>query len=142
MSTQPETESSANGQADGGTAAAVPPPQPETSVAKDAEQESPCTDCLPRSPKDDHAFTRCGCNACDTESVEMHCQSEGDKARAKYADEHKDAPAPQSYESARLAYGQARYTVIPIVEDLRDHLNDAKHEIRCHVDDRDTIDRD
>ncbi|KRF46277.1 hypothetical protein ASG96_20510 [Terrabacter sp. Soil810] len=71
----------------------------------------------------------------------MHCQSEGDKARAKYADAHKDAPAPQSYESARLAYGQARYKVIPVVEELRDQLNDAKHEIRCHVDDRDTIER-
>jgi hypothetical protein len=110
-----------------------------TSPAGD-EQDQPCTDCLPRSHKDDHPFTGCGCGSCDSESIEILCQAEGIRARAQYDETNKDAPSPQQYEATRLAYGQSRYTVGPRLEQLGAKLADSMHEIRCRIDDRDKID--
>ncbi len=119
----------------------------QTNGAKEAEEiatpkeaDQPCTDCLPRSFKDDKPFTECGCDACDTKSIEIRCQAEGIKARAEYADKHKDAPSPERYEQARLAYAQSRYKVMPILDEIDGKLADAMHEIRCRIDDRDKVD--
>jgi hypothetical protein len=128
--------STANGGESGKTADTT---SSDTTSPATADQAEPCNDCLPRSPKDDRPFTGCGCSACDTESIEIHCQSEGDKARAKYAEEHQDAPSPKSYEQARLAYGQSRYKVKPILDGLSDKLADSMQEIRCRIDDRDKV---
>jgi hypothetical protein len=138
----PGAGTAANGSVvnDGESAKTAETTSSDTTSPATADQTEPCTDCLPRSQKDDRPFTGCGCNACDTESIEIHCQSEGDKARAKYAEEHKDAPSPKSYEQARLAYGQSRYKVKPILDDLKDKLADSMQEIRCRIDDRDTVD--
>lgn len=118
----------------------APAPDTETPTAPPATADEECVDCLPRSRDDDFPFTGCGCGDCDSESIEILCQAEGIKARAAYDAEHAGAPSPERYEQARLAYGESRYAVTPLLDDLQTKLDDAMHEITCRIDDPDKLD--
>ena len=99
-------------------AGAAPPPPVE-----DPELTAPreCPDCRP--------------GALDP----LRCRAEGVKAEAAYDEQHKDGPNPDQYEAARLQYGQARHKAKPTVEKVDEDLARITNELRCLIDDSETV---
>jgi hypothetical protein len=68
-----------------------------------------------------------------------HCRAEGVKAEAEYDDAHQDGPRPDQYEQARLDYGKARHDAIPVVDEVRSQLAHVTDQLKCIIDDRETV---
>lgn len=68
-----------------------------------------------------------------------HCRAEGVKAEADYDASHQDGPHPDQYEQARLDYGKARHDAIPVVDEIRSQLAHVTDQLKCIIDDRETV---
>jgi hypothetical protein len=77
------------------------------------------------------------CADCDPDLLDhIKCQAQGIKAQADYNAAHLDElnAARTKYDDARHAYGEARKTARPAVEDLGKQLGQVLEQLKCLVD--------
>ena len=103
--------------------------------------EPPAADGAPSPPAEDlELIAPRECPDCRPRALDpLRCRAEGVKEQAAYDEEHKDGPSPEQYETARLEYGKARHDAVPLVATVRDKLAHVTEQLRCIIDDRDTV---
>jgi len=104
--------------------------------------EPPAADGTPPAPAEDLELTAPReCPDCRPGALDpLRCRAEGVKEQAAYDEKHKDGPSPEQYETARLQYGKARHDAAPLVKAARDKLDHAFDQLRCIIDDSETVD--
>ncbi|HEU5387304.1 MAG TPA: hypothetical protein VFV73_15500 [Streptosporangiaceae bacterium] len=103
--------------------------------------EPPAADGPPAAPAEDLELTAPReCPDCRPGALDpLRCRAEGVKAEADYDEQHKDGPSPEQYETARLQYGKARHDAVPLVAAARDKLAHVTEQLRCIIDDSETV---
>jgi len=103
--------------------------------------EPPAADGAPAAPAEDLELTAPReCPDCRPGALDpLRCRAEGVKEQAAYDEKHKDGPSPDQYESARLEYGKARHDAVPLVAAVRDKLAHVTEQLRCIIDDSETV---
>jgi hypothetical protein len=101
----------------------------------------PAADGAPSAPAEDLELTAPReCPDCRPGALDpLHCRAEGVKEQAAYDEKHKDGPSPEQYETARLEYGKARHDAAPLVAAVRDKLAHVTEQLRCIIDDSETV---
>jgi hypothetical protein len=103
--------------------------------------EPPAADGGPPAPAEDlELIAPRECPDCRPGALDpLRCRAEGVKAEAAYDEQHKDGPSPEKYETARLEYGKARHDARPVVAEVRDQLTHITDQLRCLIDDSETV---
>jgi hypothetical protein len=102
--------------------------------------EPPAADGAPPSPAADPELTAPReCPDCTPRALDpLRCRAKGVQAEADYDNQHPGAD-PGQYEQARLDYGKARHDATPVVAEVRSQLAHVTDQLRCIIDDRETV---
>jgi hypothetical protein len=102
--------------------------------------EPPAANGAPPSPAEDPELTAPReCPDCTPRALDpLRCRAKGVQAQAEYDHDHPGAD-PGKYEQARLDYGKARHDAAPVVAEVRSQLAHVTDQLRCIIDDRETV---
>jgi hypothetical protein len=100
------------------------------------------TETIPATPDESGGSSYPSDPACDPKLLDrLKCKAEGVQAQADYAKAQADGlkKARDDYEQARIDYRAAREKAKPTAKDLGKQLEKVLDQLRCLIDDRDTV---